>query len=87
MINSNELYRLIGKNLSNLRREYSIGTQQKLAEDTGLSRSFISQIEGPNVDKGFSIDTLFLISQTYKIDIRRFFDNYETLFEQEENSK
>ncbi len=79
MVDCNELYRLIGKNLSNIRHKFGIGTQAKLSEDTNLSMSFISQIESPNVDKGISIDTLFLISQQYCIDIRRFFDDYEKL--------
>ncbi len=77
MKNSSELYQLIGQNLSSIRREYSIGTQEKLAEETGLSLSFISQIESKKVDKGISLDTLLLISQRYNIDIRRFFDHYE----------
>lgn len=82
-MNSSDLFRLIGKNIQSLRTEFKIGTQEKLAEDLDLSRSFISQLESPGVDKGVSLETLFLISQHYNIDIRRFFDNYEDLMDKE----
>ena len=82
-MNSNDLYRLIGRNIQSLRAEFNIGTQEKLADDLDLSRSFISQLESPGVDKGVSLETLFLISQKYNIDIRRFFDNYESLLEKD----
>ncbi len=79
MRSSSELYTLIGHNLVKISKEFNIGTQEQLVEDTGLSMSFISQLESPSVDKGVSLETLFLISQRYNIDIRRFFDNYEDL--------
>ena len=82
-MNSNDLYRLIGRNIQSLRAEFNIGTQEKLADDLDLSRSFISQLESPGVDKGVSLETLFLISQKYNIDIRRFFDNYEELMKKD----
>lgn len=50
---------LLGKNISHYRRLKGI-TQKELAEKTGLSRSFISQIEnGTNTPSG---DSLFKIS-------------------------
>ena len=69
---------MLGDNIRKYRKENNI-SQEKLAEDLDLSRSFISQLESPGVDKGVSLETLFLFSQQYNIDIRRFFDNYETL--------
>ena len=50
-----------------------------MADDIDMSRSFISHIESPNVDKGISLDTLFYIAQKYNFDIRKFFDGYENL--------
>ena len=47
-------------------------SQEKLAEDIDMSRSFLSQLESPNVDVGVSLDTLFFIAQTYNFDIRKF---------------
>ena len=82
-MNSNDLFRLIGRNIQSLRAEFNIGTQEKLADDLDLSRSFISQLESSGVDKGVSLETLFLISQKYNIDIRRFFDNYEELMKKD----
>lgn len=72
-----ELYRLIGKNFKEIRKTKIKLTQEKLAEELDLSRSFISHIESPNVDKGISIDTLFLIAQKYNLDIRDFFVGYD----------
>ena len=79
MKNVDDLYSLIGKNFKKMREEKIKLTQEKLAEELDLSRSFISHIESPNVNKGISIDTLFLISQKYNIDIREFFKDYENL--------
>ena len=80
-----ELFNLIGKNLKLIRKEFICKSQEELADDANMSRSFIGQIEGPNVDKGVSLDTLFYLSQKYKFDIRKFFDGYESLLEQDKN--
>lgn len=79
MKTANDLYDLIGKNMKNIRRDIIQKSQEKTAEDIGISRSFISHIESPNVDYGVSLDTLFIISQKYNFDIRKFFDGYEKL--------
>lgn len=78
MASSNDLYKLVGKNIAKVRKECNV-TQEQLSIDTNLSMSFISQMEAPNTNKGISLETLFLISQKYKVDIRRFFDDYEEL--------
>jgi len=74
-----ELFNLIGKNMKIIRKEQIGISQEKLAEDVDMSRSFLSQIESPNVDVGVSLDTLFFLAQKYNFDIRRFFDGYEEL--------
>ena len=61
-------------------------SQEKMAEDTDMSRSFISHIESPNVDTGISIDTLFFLAQKYNFDIRLFFDGYEELMKEEKET-
>jgi len=78
-MNVYELYNLIGKNLKNIRENKINISQEKLADELNMSRSFLSQVESQNVDKGISLDTLFYISQKYNIDIRDFFSNYEEL--------
>lgn len=62
-------------------------SQEKMAEDTDMSRSFISHIENPNVDTGISLDTLFFLAQKYNFDIRKFFDGYEKLMENNKDAK
>lgn len=82
MKNTYELFNLIGQNLKTIRKEKINLSQDKMAEDTDMSRSYISQLESPNVDVGVSLDTLFLIAQKYNFDIRKFFDGYEKLMEE-----
>lgn len=87
MKSSYELFSLIGKNMKTIRQEIVKKSQEKMADDTDMSRSFISQLESPNVDVGVSLDTLFFLAQKYDFDIRRFFDGYEELMKKDENNK
>ena len=79
MKNSYELFDLIGQNMKIIRKDIIGKSQEKLADDIDMSRTFISQIESKKIDKGISLDTLFYISQKYNFDIRKFFDGYEKL--------
>lgn len=79
MKNTYELFDLIGKNMKSIRKNIICKSQEKMAEDIDMSRSFISHIESPNVDAGISLDTLFYLAQKYNFDIRKFFDGYENL--------
>lgn len=81
MRNTYELFDLIGKNMKSIRKNIIGKSQEKMAEDTDISRSFISHIESPNVDTGISLDTLFYLAQKYNFDIRKFFEGYENLME------
>lgn len=74
-----ELFNLVGKNMKIIRNDLIKKSQEEMAEDTGISRGFLSRVESPNVDTGISLDTLFLIAQKYDFDIRKFFDGYEEL--------
>ncbi len=78
-----ELFKLIGKNMKSIRKELVGKSQEKMAEDADMSRSFISHIESPNYDIGISLDTLFFLAQKYKFDIRKFFDGYEKLMDED----
>ena len=86
MKNSYELFTLIGKNMKKIRKDIIRKSQEKMAEDTDMSRSFKSHIESPNVDAGISIDTLFFLAQKYNFDIRMFFDGYEQLMKEEKET-
>ena len=79
MKNTYELFNLIGKNMKTIRNDIIGKSQEKMAEEIDMSRSFLSQIESPNVEVGISLDTLFYIAQKYNFDIRKFFDGYEEL--------
>ena len=87
MKNTYELFTLIGKNMKAIRKDIIGKSQEKMAEDTDMSRSFISQIESPNVDVGISLDTLFFLAQKYNFDIRKFFEGYETLMNVNEENE
>ena len=83
MKNTYELFALIGQNMKSIRTNIIGKSQEKMAEDTDMSRSFISHIESPNVDTGISLDTLFFLAQKYNFDIRKFFDGYEKRMDKE----
>jgi len=85
MNNVYDLFNLIGKNLKRIRQDVIGISQEKLAEENNLSRSFISHIESQNVDCGVSLDTLFYLSQKYEFDLRIFFDGYENLMTKKDN--
>ena len=87
MKNTYELFILIGKNMKSIRKDIIGKSQEKMAEDTDMSRSFISHIESPNVDTGISLDTLFFLAQKYNFDIRKFFDGYENLMDNDKDAK
>ena len=85
MKNTYELFNLIGKNMKTIRTEIIGKSQEKMAEEIDMSRSFLSHIESPNVEVGISLDTLFYIAQKYNFDIRKFFDGYEELMSNNDN--
>lgn len=76
MNNIDEFYKTIGKNIKKVRLN-AHETQEQFAEKLDMSRGFISQLESPNLNVGVSLDTLFIISQKYNVDIKTFFDNDE----------
>ena len=87
MKNTYELFSLIGKNMKAIRKNIIGKSQEKMAEDIDMSRSFISHIESPNIDVGISLDTLFFLAQKYNFDIRKFFDGYENLMDNDKDAK
>lgn len=49
-------------------------TQEQLAENIGISSTFIGQIEAPNIVKAVSLDTLFTIADFLHVPVKSFFD-------------
>ena len=60
-------YSNIGMNIAYYRKKRGL-TQDALAEKVGISRSFLSAIEAPNVDKVFSFPVLFDICNALEIE-------------------
>lgn len=64
-----ERYKNIGIKISKYRNKRSL-TQEDLANAVGVSYSYITQIEAPNVVKKMSLEVLFDIADTLKVDIK-----------------
>ena len=87
MKNTYELFSLIVKNMKAIRKNIIWKSQEKMTKDIDMSRSFISHIESPNIDVGISLDTLFFLAQKYNFNIRNFFDGYETLMNENNDTE
>jgi len=70
-------YREIGLNIAHYRklRGYS---QMEFAEMIDVSRTHLSNIEAPKMKTSLSLDLLFKISETLKVDIKEFFTFVDT---------
>ena len=66
--NDADLYRVIGANIKYY-REQSRLTQMQLAEQAGISISYLSKIEAAGCDKSLSISALNQIANALNVDI------------------
>ena len=66
-------YRQLGLMIAYYRKLKGL-TQMQLAELVGVSRTHISNLEAPNMDKSISLDRLFDISDALYVPIKNFFD-------------
>ena len=64
-----ERYKNIGIKISKYRNKRGL-TQEDLANAVGVSYSYITQIEAPNVVKKMSLEVLFDTADTLKVDIK-----------------
>ena len=64
-----EEYKKIGMNISSYRKKMKM-TQEELANKVGISYSYLTQIEAPNVIKKMSLEVLYDIADTLGIDIK-----------------
>ena len=64
-----ERFKNIGIKISKYRNKRGL-TQEDLANAVGVSYSYITQIEAPNVVKKMSLEVLFDIADTLKVDIK-----------------
>lgn len=68
-----DLYRIIGANIKHY-RELTKLTQIQLAEQVGISISYLSKIEAAGCDKSLSISVLNQIANVLCVDISEFFE-------------
>lgn len=59
----------IGKRIAEYRKMKNI-SQEQLANKVGISYSYLTQIEAPNVVKKMSLEVLFDIANILEIDIK-----------------
>ena len=64
-----ERYKNIGIKISKYRIKKGL-TQEQLANKVGISYSYMTQIEAPNVVKKMSLEVLFDIADVVKVDIK-----------------
>lgn len=64
-----ERFKNIGIKISKYRIKKGL-TQEQLANKVGISYSYITQIEAPNVVKKMSLEVLFDIADVLKIDVK-----------------
>ena len=62
-------YKKIGIKISEYRLKRNL-TQEQLANKVGISYSYLTQIEAPNVVKKMSLEVLFDIADALKIDVK-----------------
>ena len=62
-------YKEIGKKIAYYRRKKGL-SQEDLANQVGISYSYITQIEAPNVVKKMSLEVLFDIARVLELDIQ-----------------
>lgn len=60
-------YIQMGLNIAYFRKIAGM-TQEELAEQSGLSRTYISSIEAPNMIKTISLEALFKIADSLKVE-------------------
>ena len=70
--NDSDLYRVIGTNIKHYREQAKL-TQVQLAEQAGISISYLSKIEAAGCNKSLSIYVLNQIANVLSIEISEFF--------------
>ena len=78
-LDSNELFKIIGKNVKYYRKLYNLQkgkmTQEQLAELVNVSTALIGNLESEKIPQGISVYTLWKISQILDVPIENLFEN------------
>ena len=72
MLKHAEKYKQLGRNISFYRKNAGL-TQMQLAEQADISRTYLSNIEAPNVTIPFTTTVLFNISDALGVDLNKLF--------------
>ena len=64
-----EIYKKIGLKIAQYRKERGL-SQEEFANKVGISYSYLTQIEAPNVIKKMSLEVLFDIAEALEINIK-----------------
>lgn len=76
--NDSDLYRVIGTNIKHYREQAKL-TQVQLAEQAGISISYLSKIEAAGCNKSLSISVLNQIANVLSIEISEFFKEAQNI--------
>ena len=71
-----DIYEIISKNIRRYRIEANL-TQEELALKANYSHQFIRKIEAPNVQKMFSLETIYCISKALGREFSDMFIEYD----------
>lgn len=71
-------YDIVRKNIKRYRKEKGY-TQQRLADEVGMSIDYLAEIESEKRRKTFSLATLGRIADVLEIDIKDFFINTNSI--------
>ena len=78
-LDSNELFKIIGKHVKYYRKLYNLQkgkmTQEQLAELANVSTALIGNLESEKIPQGISVYTLWKISQILDVPIENLFEN------------
>lgn len=66
MTNYLSKYKMLAKNIKKIRKQRGL-TQTQLADLANTTRSYISKIEAPSAERGFSMDIFFAIANALQI--------------------
>jgi len=64
-----ENYKKIGKNIAFFRKRKDL-SQEELSNKVGISYSYLTQIEAPNVVKKMSLEVLFDIAKVLEVNVK-----------------
>lgn len=65
-LNHRDYYIALGLNIAYYRKRLAM-TQEQLAEKAGISRTFLGEIEAPNLVTNFSLEVLFNLASALDI--------------------